>query len=107
MRVSSFRRSLALKKRPGFTRLGKVSAFLLFPDHLAIPPDFKNPAAAADQFDLLTGRFLDFSRHPVGFGTIVSLLTVFDLNGHAGTIAIFKRVTIENWDRMAPPEPRS
>lgn len=57
------------------------AAFLL-PDHIAIPADFKNPSAPADQVDFQSGGFFNFSRHPVGFRTVVSLLAILDLDLH-------------------------
>ena len=63
---------------------GAVSFFL--PEEGAVPADLEDAAAPFDEGDGLSAGFLDFSRHPVGFGAVVSLDAVFDLDGHAGRL---------------------
>ena len=79
-------RQVSPKQFRGFARLGKMSAVLFFPQQLAVAADFKNATTAGNQFDFLVGLFRDLSRHTVGFGEVVSHLTVFDFDSHGGSI---------------------
>ena len=47
---------------------------------MAVFTDFKDSALAWNEGDFLLSHGLDFSRHTVGFGKIVSLSTIFDLD---------------------------
>ncbi len=73
------------KQSRSFTLRRVVPAAFFFPQQFAIVPDFENPAAAADQANFFVSHLFDFSRHTVGFGAVISLFAIFDLNHAAVT----------------------
>jgi|TARA_B110000495_G_C23028801_1_gene612029 hypothetical protein len=92
-----------------------VAAVFFFPDHFSIATNFKNPATTSHEINFLAGRSLNLSRHTVGFRTVVSLLAIFDLNGHKMIIAVIPSATNQNFARppnfvnskpVAPPSQR-
>ena len=77
---------MLLKKGGSFAGLGEVAAALFFPDDFAVLADFENASASGDELGLVADGLLDFSRHTVGFGKVVSLLAIFDLELHDGSL---------------------
>jgi len=67
----------------GLAGLGEASALLLAVEDLSGAADLEDPAAAGDEFHGVAGCFLYFSRDTLGLREKVSLLAVFDLDGHA------------------------
>lgn len=64
----------------GFSWFGKMTASFFFEEELVVLPDFEDAAFAGDEGDIFGGDFLDFSRHTVGFGEVISLGAVFDFD---------------------------
>ena len=84
-----------------------MPAPLLLPNHSTVLPDFKNPTATANESHGFPGRFFNLCRHTVRFRAIVSLLAVFDLDGHGlklGTFASASIFEIQNSRAEAPDQ---
>jgi len=75
-----------LEQACGFAGFGEVAAVLLFPNDFAVLADFEDAAASGDELGFVTDGLLDFSRHTVGFGKVVSLRAIFDLELHGGIL---------------------
>lgn len=72
---------LALAKElSGFAGLGESAGTNFLEEHLAILADFEDAATSTDELDILVGHALNFSRHTVGFRTVISLLAILDLD---------------------------
>ena len=70
-----------------------MPATLLLPNYLTPATDLKNPPSPSNQGRLLAGRLFNLSRHTVSFGSVVSLLAIFNFKGHGRSITSILRLT--------------
>ena len=95
-----------LEKRRRFAGFGEVAAALFFPDDLAVLTDFKNAPASGDELGFVADGLFDFSRHTVGFGKVVSLRAIFDLELHGGILEGICDLASEFMHLMTEPHPK-
>lgn len=72
-----------LKEGRCFSLDWEAAGALFLEEDFAVFTDFEDATLAGNESDFLVVDDLDFSRHTVGFGEVVSLSAVFDLD-HCG-----------------------
>lgn len=80
---------MLLEQSRRFTGCGKTSGAFFFEEEFASFTNLKDAALAGNESDFLVGHGLDFNRHTVGFGEVVSLGAVFDLDHGAVKMELF------------------